>query len=645
MPKARDYTNGILLTGVCLAAWVSSGPAVAQENGKEAKAANGPEIISIVNEPISNRPIDLKQGGQFIEPLCNLIPSMMAQQVAGDSFEEEPPYKVAYKQEIDKPFRPWYPDGAVHTAQYALDTDKPFNGTRSQKIVLGIPHSRAGISQDGFCLKEGVGYHLRLHARSEGNVPVHAWLHGGGRTLAGPVELGRAPGDWTALEADLRAAGTCDNATLTIDCEGPGTLWLDRVCLIGEDAVLGIWRPDVVAALKAMNPGVVRWGGSTMEGYEWDRCIGPWDRREPFSTCWGGLEPNFVGVEEFIQLCKHIGAEPLICLRWSGKTPADAAAQVEYFNGAPDTHWGHIRAENGHAEAYGVKYWQIGNEVGGKEYDKTVRAFAEAMKKADPGIRILSAFLTDRTLAEGGDYLDYLCPHHYGCADLAGKNQEFQHLKAKIARDSHGRDVRVAVTEWNTTAGDFGLGRGMLQTLSNALACSRYHNLMHRNAELVDIAIRSNLVDSFGSGVIQTSPGWLYLAPTYYAQQLYQRAAGSWPLRLDRPTAQPWPDQSLDLGATLSEDGKTLRLYAVNTAVAPAAVSFRMEKFPSRVAKASLTVLKDREDTGTAEAMNSRDDPLRIALQTSVLDLSGAEFSVAFAPLSLTMLELTLDKS
>ncbi len=629
-----------LLATLSLSVWIWGALAVGQGAGTTVPF----ESITILNERISTKPIDLKQGGQFIEPLCNLIPSMLAQQVAGDSFEEEPPYKVAYKKELDKPFRPWYPDGAVHTAQYSFDTENPFNGKRSQKIVLGGERCRAGLAQDGFCLKGGIAYHLRLHARGEGKVPVRAWLHGGGRVLAGPVELGPAPADWTGLEAELRATGACDNATLTIEGEGPGTLWLDRVSLIGAEAVLGIWRPDVVDALKAMNPGVVRWGGSTMEGYEWDRCIGPWDRREPFSTCWGGLEPNFVGVEEFVRLCQFIGAEPLICLRWSGKTPADAAAQVEYFNGAPDTKWGRIRAENGHAEPYRVKYWQIGNEVGGREYDASVRAFAEAMKKADPDIKILSAFLTDRTLAEGGDYLGYLCPHHYGCADLAGKEREFRKIREQIARDGGGRDVRVAVTEWNTTAGDWNLGRGMLQTLSNALACSRYLNLMHRNADLVEIAIRSNLVDSFGSGVIQTGPGWLFLAPTYYAQQLYQRAAGSWPLRINRPTAQPWPGQNLDLSAALSDDGRTLRLYAVNTATDSTAATFRMEAFPSHIVKVSQTVLRDRENTGTAEVMNSRDDASRIIPLADMLELSGTEIPVSFAPLSLTLLEVTLDK-
>ena len=114
--------------------------------------------------------------------------------------------------------------------------------------------------------------------------------------------------------------------------------------------MLGLWRPDVAAALKAMHPGVIRFGGSTVENYEWKDGTGPWDQRQPFTTVWGGLEENFVGDDEFIQLCKYVGAEPLLCLRWKGKKPEDAAAEVEYCNGSVGTRWGKLRAQNGHPE-------------------------------------------------------------------------------------------------------------------------------------------------------------------------------------------------------------------------------------------------------------------------------------------------------
>ena len=98
-----------------------------------------------------------------------------------------------------------------------------------------------------------------------------------------------------------------------------------------------------------------------------------------------------------------------------------------------------------------------------------------------------------------------------------------------IAEHAPGRNIRLGITEWNTTAGDAGLGRAMLWTLDNALACSRYQNFMHRHCDLIEIANRSNLADSFCSGIIQTDNSGLYRTPTYYAQQLYAEHAGSSP--------------------------------------------------------------------------------------------------------------------
>lgn len=596
------------------------------------------ERIQITAKPLAGRPVDIKQGGQFIEPLCGLIPTMLAQQVACDSFEEEPPYKVSYKADIDKPFRPWYPDGAVHKASYSFDTDNPFNGVRSQKVEIK-ERCHAGISQDGFYLKDGLQYTLRMHVRSDCGMPVLVSLHGDGKMIVAPTEAGTAGLEWTPVEVKLKSNHSTNNATLSILGDGPGTFWVDRVSFIAEDAVLGIWRSDVIDALKAMNPGIVRWGGSTTEGYEWEQCIGPWDKRVPFTTCWGGLEPNFVGMEEFVQLCQYINAEPMLCIRWSGKTPEDAAAQVEYFNGSPDSPWGQKRASNGHAKPYAVKYWQIGNEVGGEKYDASVHAFSEAMRKADPSIKILSAFFNDETLAKGGDYLDYLCPHHYECNKYAAKDEDFKHIQELIARDGHGRDVRVAVTEWNTTAGDWGLGRGMLQTLANALDCSRYQNLMHRYADLVEISIRSNMADSFGSGIIQAGPGWMYVAPEYYAQQLYQRAAGSHPLEIVRSGSTPWPDVQPDLSALASADEKMIRIYAVNSSTEPKKMAFDASAYPD-ISSMEAFVLNDSRNEGTGEVMNTRDEPKRISIESKEKAVAnGNLIEYELTPLSLTLLE------
>src|SRR5579863_9843836 len=126
--------------------------------GSQPAAQNPGEDVRIFAQHTTQRPIDAKQQGQFIELLCNLIPSIISQQVVSTSFEDAPPCKVAYKKEVDEPHRPWYPDGAVEVAQYSFDTVNPFSGARSQKIELPAAKARAGISQNGFYLQNGLSY-------------------------------------------------------------------------------------------------------------------------------------------------------------------------------------------------------------------------------------------------------------------------------------------------------------------------------------------------------------------------------------------------------------------------------------------------------------------------------------------------------
>ncbi len=614
----------------------------------ESVAAAGRTEVRITADRLGTRPIDPKQGGQFIEPLCNLIPSLLAQQVANTSFEVDPPWNVIFRRDVDRPHRPWYPDGAVHLAQYSYDTNQPFNGRRSLRINLAGKGVWAGMSQDDFAFKKGLKYRLHLHLRGLGNVPVRAVLHGGGGLVAAPVSLGRTTETWQTADAVLQPTRSLDHATLTLEFEGPGTLWLDRVSLFSGDAVMGLWRPDAFEALRALKPSVIRFGGSALETYEWDQCLGPADKRAPFhQTFWGGIEENFVGVEEFVALCQAVGAEPLICVRWTGKTPADAAAEVEYFIGAPDSTWGRRRAANGHPQPYGVKYWQIGNEVGGSAYDASVKAFAEAMRRADPAAKVLSSFPSEHMLQDGGGYLDYLCPHHYGCADLPAMESDFLSLESQIRRFAGNRTVRIAVTEWNTTAGGWELGRASLQTLANALHCSRYHNLMHRHADAVEIAIRSNLIDSFGSGVILTGPGWMYLAPTYYAQQLYARAGGSRALRIERVSGNPgvnlpWHLEEPDLSAALGPDGKTLRLYGINSTEQTVEVKATLAGFARGARRAQAYVLKDSQGAPTPEVMNTRDEPDRVRVFTHRAEAGGTRFVLPFEPFSLTLYEFLL---
>jgi alpha-N-arabinofuranosidase len=593
--------------------------------------------LTVTTKRVCPGTISPYQYGQFIEYLCAMTPSIFAEKLSDGSFEGVPPYRKGFRAETDRYEQPWYPDGAVHRGEFVLDDQQPFNGKRSQRIrqMRGDPCT-LGVSQAGIYVRAGQPLRCVLHLRAEGVAgPVRVTLRGIDATYA--TAEWRATEKWEQCRAELTPSGTDAHATLTVSFRGPGTLWIDQVSLMPTATVCG-WRTDAAQALKALRPGMIRFGGSTTEGFEWTATLGDPARRVPFTTCWGGLEPGNAGVEEFVELCQWVGAEPLICVRFTGKTPRDAAEQVEYFNGPASSPMGKRRAANGHPAPYRVKFWQIGNELGNETYQRGVADFCRAMKAADPRIKLLAAFPSPGLLKNAGQYLDYICPHHYGCHNLRAMEASVNDCRRMIAENAPGRPIRLAITEWNTTAGNWGLGRGMLWTLDNALACSRYHNFMHRHCDLIEIANRSNLADSFCCGVIQTSRGDLFKTPTYYAQQLYAEHSGQYPLEI-RDARGSTSDAVLDVSATLSADERRVALFVVNPARQAQRRTIDLGVFAPLAASMSAWVLADTAQADERDAANSWHEPKRIRTIPAQATLAGAKLAWEFAPLSLTVFD------
>jgi alpha-L-arabinofuranosidase len=593
--------------------------------------------IVVTREPLVAGEINPFQYGQFVEYLCDLVPAMWAEKLYDGSFEGLSPYKFVYLKETDFKEKPWFPCGATNRADYALDHDTKVSGDVSKRIAVpdGAPCT-VGIAQSGIALEKGGECVFTCYLRQQAILgPVRVRLHHEGKVYAS-AEL-RPTGEWHKYRAHLMPTETDANATLTIEYRGPGTLWLDNASLMPTNTVGG-WRSDVVAALRALKPGIIRFGGSTLDDaslgdFHWRDTVGDPDTRRPFHA-WGGLQPTGPGLEEFVQLCHAVGAEPLICVRYSKSTPQEAADEVQYFNGAIDTPLGAQRAKNGHPEPYHVIYWQVGNERASKEYETDLPAFCRAMRQIDPTIKLLSSYPTVGVLRNAGDVLDYVCPHHYS-ADLQGMEQDLQEVRRLVAAEAPGRKIHLGITEWNTTAGDAGPRRAMLWTLDNALACSRYQNLLHRYCDLVEIANRSNLINSFCSGIIQTDNHRLYKTPTYYAQQLYATLAGNRPLALvsDLPAAI-----GPDISATRSADGHTLTLFAVNQTGDEIVRPLDLSAFGAEGQEAEVWTLADRDHAGEPDVTNGFGDPERIVPAKSVFHAASAHITYHFPAYSLTVI-------
>ena len=595
----------------------------------------------ITRQPMHAEPISRLQYGQFIEYLCTLVPGMWAEKLYDTSFEGLTPYKFVFIKETDDQEKPWYPCGEVNRSEVSRDDKTKVTGTYSMRIeaLPGAPCT-VGIAQDGVAVEAGQELKFSVDAKGTcASQKIRIRLHEGSREL-GAAEVPLAS-DWTKERVSLTPSGTSDKATFSIEFRGPGTVWLDNASLMPAETVGG-WRPDVVKALTALKPGVIRIGGSVLDDpnlghFEWQQTIGPVESRVPFEA-WGGLQPIGAGLEEVVQLIRDCGAEPLICVRFTGKTPKDAADEVEYFNGGADTPMGALRAKNGHPAPYHIKYWQVGNERSGGTYETELPEFCRAMLAVDPKIELLSSFPTPGVLQNAGQYLSFTCPHQYDVNDLSGTAAELDDVREMIAKYAPGRKIKVGVTEWNTTAGDAGPRRAMLWSLANALACSRYQNLMHRNSDLVEIANRSNLTNSFCSGIIQTNRSGMYLTPTYYAQELYSNLAGDVELRVDSDLRA---DMAPDVSATLSADGKTLTIFAVNDSLEAIRRPVDLSAFVQGAADLEVWTLGDTFKRGEPDAANSFETPERIVPVKSRVHEGASRFEYEFPPLTLSVLRVS----
>ena len=90
------------------------------------------------------------------------------------------------------------------------------------------------------------------------------------------------------------------------------------------------FRQDVLKVIREMNIPMVRYpGGNFVSGYHWEDGTGPKEKRpKKMELAWSSVETNEVGIDEFIALCREIGAEPFLTINLANASPEENAAWV-----------------------------------------------------------------------------------------------------------------------------------------------------------------------------------------------------------------------------------------------------------------------------------------------------------------------------
>lgn len=330
------------------------------------------------------------------------------------------------------PTRWWAPVGGADVV--TMDTNAPYTGDHSPLVNLDSkePH---GFSQSGIAVRKGKSYIGRIVLAGSPDAAARITLiwgkEAGDRQTIIIRSLSSA---YRKFPLRYTAGADTDDATLEITGTGSGSFNVGTVSLMPADNVAG-FRPEVIAALKQLRFGVLRFpGGNFVSAYEWRYGVGDIDKRPPiFDPVWHAVQPNDVGTDEFLTLCRLLGVDPYITVNAGFGDAWSARELVEYTNGAVTTPMGEWRAQNGHPEPYHVEFWGIGNEPWGDyqmgaislpQFELKHNLFAKEMRKVDSSIKLIAGGAMPDVM-EGADQARRIngqyVPDYLSAADWTGQ--------------------------------------------------------------------------------------------------------------------------------------------------------------------------------------------------------------------------------
>ena len=547
--------------------------------------------------------------GHFVEFMRDCIDEgMWAQVLKNRGFDKRKDIPEGVVDGNPEVAEDWVRTGSKNTFEIELDAEESLarDGHAQRINCYNAYDGYVGIAQNNLYLenKEYSGY---IWMKASGNVEVEVCVREkeGGKIFS---ETFRVDDAWKKYEFTFCPEQRMDRGTFEIILPGEGEIWLDSASIMPSDNMEGIWK-KVFEHICGLEPPIIRYpGGCFADCYHFEDGIGDIDTR-PYrrNRHWGGFTDNSFGTDEFVSFCRKIGCEPMICVNFGSGTPEEAADWVEYCNGAPDTPFGRLRAENGHPEPYGIRYWDIGNEIFGdweighssaEDYADRYLEFYHAMKAKDESIVFMvcggdgddrSQEWNETLRRKIGASMDALCLHMYALKSMNGekhdnrdvyyavtgsvkKYEEILRESYRLMNEKNEKKMLTAVTEYNlgTIVDSY-----REQTLEAAVFNAGMLNMFMRNSEKILMCNYSDLVNGWPGGCIVSKNGDAFGTGNYYVLKMYSESGLDkiYEVRTDSPVysttgkignVEPLEDVPfVDLVAGRDKNGN-LVLFAVN---------------------------------------------------------------------------------
>jgi alpha-N-arabinofuranosidase len=510
-----------------------------------------------------------------------------------------------------------------------------------------------GISQKNFCLTAGETYRGSLFLKGSSPTGGKVRFLNGSKTVA-EVSI-PAPGQsWKEYPIAFTSSVDAPDATLQLVFPPTADVTVDQVSLMAGASIKNDgFRPDIYEAFAALKPTIIRWpGGCYLEQYHWKHGIGPQSqRKKSIEPMWDDYDPNALGTDEYLTLCRKLGAEPLLVVNTGMHVTGTKNAQewapwiqeacewVEYVNGPATSPMGKLRAANGHPEPYKVKYFEIDNELWRSKvtnpaiYAQAVPLFAAAMKKVDPNIIVMGhgGNGTDQRynnvlLRDAAPSFDILSIHHYtdpnGFESGVVAQDKLYADTIRTIGASRNPDIKLYVSEWNLQTTDWRAGLyagGLLNTFEKYGATLQIGGpaLLFRHTSARD----------WDNAFINFDHKGYFVAPNYVVMKLWRDHYAPERLETEAPA-----NSRLNLIATRTKEGDKVILKAVNPTNTPAEVTATLEDPRASFANASATFTLVAP--GNLRARNTMENRDAVKPLPGEVKLDGRDARFTMPPLS-----------
>ena len=430
---------------------------------------------------------------------------------------------------------------------------------RNAQYITSYTDETAGFGQKDIYVTADTEYVCEIAIHADVETPVTIRLLGFDRSEYDAQTILARVGDYEEQSVILRSPKTDAEARLEITFQRKATVMIGAVSLMQRENFHGM-RLDVIEKIKELGIRLLRWPGGNFAGeYHWKDGLLPRNMRAPFqSYLWLETQPHSYGydfhefnTDDFIALCREIGAEPFITINPTWNTPEESAQWVEYCNGDESTPYGKMRAERGHPEPYNVLFWSLGNEAGyghmegantADAYAKVVRSHAQEMLKVTSGLNLCSSGpypnkeWVDYSAKALSDIAGAVSLHHYTRfpsfkANSRHKENYIELVSAatdencKFLRDFRAQlgnhPISISFDEWNAWYAWYRPG-----SVAEGIFAAAFQNMLFQNAERYGVMIACHF-ESVNEGAIKVYPDRAELSPVGQVFSLMKDHAGA----------------------------------------------------------------------------------------------------------------------